>query len=173
MLFVKRYLIIGYIKNAIKTVATVVFKILCLFHLQLTLLCAVFGCILEIAFGIVLKNKITFTIFHLIIALTIIYAIIKTLSVILGFDRRKKNKKKNTAEIVNKEPKKNKVKDNQPIIEEVKEVEKIEEKNIDKPKYFRVKQNPKYVMAEYIDRYELFYDTGNGYKYVRTDYKGE
>jgi hypothetical protein len=39
------------------------------------------------------------------------------------------------------------------------------------PRYYRVAQNPKYVMAEYSDRVELFYDSPRGLKYVRTDYK--
>ena len=39
------------------------------------------------------------------------------------------------------------------------------------PKYFRVAQNPKYVMTEYSDRVELFYESPRGLKYVRTDYK--
>ena len=39
------------------------------------------------------------------------------------------------------------------------------------PKYFTVKQNPKYVMAEYSDRYELFYRSESGFKRVRVDYK--
>ena len=40
-----------------------------------------------------------------------------------------------------------------------------------KPNYYRVSQNPKYIMAEYPDRCELYYDTGSGMKYIRTDYK--
>lgn len=41
-----------------------------------------------------------------------------------------------------------------------------------RPRYFRVRQNPKYVMAEYPDRYELFYErTAGDWQYVRTDYK--
>ena len=39
------------------------------------------------------------------------------------------------------------------------------------PTYYRVAQNPKYVMAEYADRVELYYETPRGLKYVRTDYK--
>ena len=39
------------------------------------------------------------------------------------------------------------------------------------PVYYRVAQNPKYVMAEYVDRVELYYETPRGLKYVRTDYK--
>ena len=41
-----------------------------------------------------------------------------------------------------------------------------------RPRYYRVRQNPKYVMAEYPDRYELFYERSAGdWQYVRTDYK--
>ena len=42
----------------------------------------------------------------------------------------------------------------------------------EKPRYYKLKQNPDYVMAEYSDRYELFLITANGLKKVRTDYKG-
>ena len=41
----------------------------------------------------------------------------------------------------------------------------------EKPKYFKVKQNPNYIMAEYMDRYELLVKTESGLKLVRTDYK--
>ena len=37
--------------------------------------------------------------------------------------------------------------------------------------YFKVKQNPNYLMAEYTDRYELFLKTETGLKKVRVDYK--
>ena len=47
----------------------------------------------------------------------------------------------------------------------------IIEKQIEKPKYYRVKQNPEYLMAEYADRYELYRITPNGLVKVRTDYK--
>lgn len=39
------------------------------------------------------------------------------------------------------------------------------------PKYYAVKQNRNYVMAEYEDRYELFVKCNGGLKRVRTDYK--
>lgn len=39
------------------------------------------------------------------------------------------------------------------------------------PKYYAVKQNRNYVMAEYEDRYELFVKYNGGLKRVRTDYK--
>ena len=39
------------------------------------------------------------------------------------------------------------------------------------PKYYNVKQNKNYVMAEYEDRYELYLKTQSGLSKVRTDYK--
>lgn len=39
-----------------------------------------------------------------------------------------------------------------------------------RPKIYRVKQNPGFIMYEYPDRVELFKDTDEGLKYVRTDY---
>ena len=39
------------------------------------------------------------------------------------------------------------------------------------PKYYAVKQNKNYVMAEYQDRYELYLKTPNGLSKIRTDYK--
>ena len=37
----------------------------------------------------------------------------------------------------------------------------------DKPTYFRVAQNPKYVMAEYPDRFELYYDNDGDLQFVK------
>ena len=37
----------------------------------------------------------------------------------------------------------------------------------EKPVYFRVAQNPKYVMAEYPDRYELYYDNDGELQFVK------
>ena len=39
------------------------------------------------------------------------------------------------------------------------------------PIYFTVKQDPRYIFAEYQDRYELYLKTDNGLQYVRTDNK--
>ena len=39
------------------------------------------------------------------------------------------------------------------------------------PRFYRVAEDPRYVMAEYSDRIELFFKTPEGYRYVRTDRK--
>jgi len=41
----------------------------------------------------------------------------------------------------------------------------------DAPVYYRVAQNPKYVMAEYKDRYELYYDDDGEYTFVKSTLK--
>lgn len=41
----------------------------------------------------------------------------------------------------------------------------------EQPKYYSVKQNPNYVMAEFSDRYELYKKTPHGLAKIRTDYK--
>ena len=41
------------------------------------------------------------------------------------------------------------------------------------PVYYAVKQNQNYIMAEYADRYELYFKDRNGLKKIRTDLKTE
>ena len=48
---------------------------------------------------------------------------------------------------------------------------KTEVKQNSNIKYYEVKQDSRYVFAEYDDRYELFLKTNDGLKYVKTDYK--
>ena len=42
---------------------------------------------------------------------------------------------------------------------------------VSQPKYFRVKQNPNFVMAEYADRFELFKILDGQLVRIRIDYK--
>ena len=153
MIFVPRFLVFGIIKKIVGGTFKVIYSILEFLHLQLTLLCVTLGVLLEIAFGIVLKNDFTLKVFHIIIAVTLVYAVIRTVAKLLGLDKKKK--KASTAEIVE-------VKQEEPALLPSEE---------EKPVYYRVKQNPQYVMAEFSDRYELFLDTKDSLKYIRTDYK--
>ena len=43
----------------------------------------------------------------------------------------------------------------------------------EKPRYFRVTQNPRYIMAEYSDRCILYYQTGDKLRHIRTDFKSD
>ena len=86
------------------------------------------------------------------------HAIVGTVKRLLGLD--KKVKKSKGAQIVNK---KSDVKDD--------DANDYDQPRKEKPTYFRVKQSPDYVMAEYSDRYELYKKSEVGLKHVRTDYK--
>lgn len=54
--------------------------------------------------------------------------------------------------------------------EEPKRAEVKQKKSV-YPIYFSAKQDPRYVFAEYEDRYELYLKTDSGLKYVKTDKK--
>ncbi|MBR5439516.1 MAG: hypothetical protein IKV61_04805 [Clostridia bacterium] len=49
--------------------------------------------------------------------------------------------------------------------------QKVKPKKNVYPIYFTVKQDPRYVFAEYEDRYELYLKTESGLKYIKTDAK--
>ena len=97
-------------------------------------------------------------VFQVALVLSIIYAIVATLRKALGID--KKVKKSKGVQIV--QPQEEKV---QPIKEQ------SVPQTVEKPRYFSVKQNPNYVMAEFNDRYELYLKTKDGLEKIRTDYK--
>jgi len=155
MIFIRNYLIWGAVKSVISVIFRAIYKVLVFFHLHLTLFCAVLGAVLEIAFGIVLDNDVSFAVFHVIMCLTLVYALVATVYKITVGGGKKPDKKERTAEIV------------QPPIELP-----ASEAATEKPRYYRVKQNPKYVMAEFNDRYELYLESETGLTHIRTDYKG-
>lgn len=45
------------------------------------------------------------------------------------------------------------------------------ENSMEKPRIYRVKQDPQYIMYEYSDRVELYKETEKGLLYIRTDMK--
>ena len=95
---------------------------------------------------------------------SIIYAIVGTIKRVLGIDKKNKNSK--GVQIVKPEQKENTESEQkeQPIVAQTIEKEQ-------KPMYFRVKNHPDYIMAEYLDRVELFKKTETGLRKIRTDYK--
>lgn len=144
-------------------VFTVVYKILSVLNLQLTLFVLLIGAVLFLT-GTLNKNPTVLLIFQIILICSVVYAIISTLKRMLGI--KKKPKKSKGAQILTTDGENN---------VNVADIENGSERQIqveqDAPTYFRVKQNPEYVMAEYKDRYELFRITKDGLKRVRTDYK--
>ena len=122
------------------------------------------------------KGTWAFTAYHIVGAILIAYAVVATVCSLLGIGRsKKKDKRASNVNIVERED----VKD-EPAEEFAEKPEKPQKKKRIKekeekvyPVYSVVKQNPSYFMAEYEDRYELYYKTTDGYRHVRTDYKKE
>ena len=165
MILYKNRLIFGIIKKFISMVFTVVYKILSVFHLQLTLLVLLIGAVLFLT-GALNKNPTVLLVFQIILICSIVHAIISTLKGMLGI--KKKPKKSKGAQILDTDGDK---KENETVKNTENAVERQVQVEQDTPTYFRVKQNPEYVMAEYKDRYELFRITKDGLKRIRTDYK--
>ena len=163
MILLRNRLIVGVIKNIIKTVFTVVLKIFQFLNLQFSLLIALIGCVLYIT-GTFDKNPVVLLVFQLMLIVSIIYAIVGTIKRVLGIDKKNKNSK--GVQIVKPEQKENTESEQkeQPIVAQTIEKEQ-------KPMYFRVKNHPDYIMAEYLDRVELFKKTETGLRKIRTDYK--
>lgn len=163
MILYKNRLIFGLIKRLFVAVFTIVYKILALFNLQLPLLVALIGVVLYFT-GVFEQNLAILIVFYILVIISIAYAILTTIKKLLGVDKKVKRSK--GAQIISTDAKEE---------EEEKETEeKVEEKTrgkVEKPTYFKVKNHPDYVMAEYSDRYELFRKTDDGLKKVRTDYK--
>ena len=163
MILYRNRLLFGVIKSMFGAVFGVVGKLLALLNLQITAILLLLGLVLYFT-GTFEQNAELLTIFQLLVVLSAVYAVIATIKSLLGLD--KKVKKSKGAQIVS--------------AQNVKEVDGeqqsqsiMQQTQTEKAVYFRVKQNPEYVMAEYADRYELFRSANGKLVKVRTDYKGE
>ena len=151
----KNRALLGIVWAIIKTVFKLVYGILKFFNLHLAFLVAIAGVVLF--FTGALKNSVVLTVFYVAVIFSIVYAIFTTIKKLLGFGGKKVSKSKGVQ-----------------IVDEEKSSSGDDEEDqdiTDYPKYYKVKQNPAYVMAEFKDRYELYLKTKDGLKLVRTDYK--
>ena len=171
MILIRNRFIFGLIKNAIKTVFTVIIKVFQLFNLQWTLLVGLIGIVLFIT-GAFEQNPTALLVFRLLLIATIVYAIVGWIRRALGLET--KNKTSKGIQIIKHE---NKCKNNKEVqkqeVQEEKTTKVVEQVVVKEqaPTYYRVKNHPDYVMAEYVDRYELYKKTQSGLKKIRTDYK--
>ena len=92
-------------------------------------------------------GSIPFAVLVIGVLVTVLYSIYRAL-----FKKKGNLKKEREKERQSKEPKQTK-------------------KRVVYPIYFTVKQDPRYIFAEYEDRYELYLKTESGLKYVKTDVK--
>lgn len=150
-------------KKFIKAVLGVIYKVIAYLNLQPILLVSLVGLILYFT-GLYDNNQVVRICLQVVFILSAIYAIGATIKKLLGFESRIKRTK--GAQIVEE-----KGQEEQPN-EQDGEQEKPEQViTVDEPRYFRVKQNPDYIMAEFSDRYELYRITDGGLQKVRTDSK--
>ena len=161
MLAVKSRSIFGGLKKAIKIIFEAVYKVLSFFNLQFTLLVAFAGLILYVT-----------GLFHSQPKLKVWFLIALVASVVLGlflfvrklFNANKRlDEKAERGEVqtvrVEAEQTETSTEPSAPVIQNI------------KPTYYKVAQNPNFIMAEYPDRYELFKKTDKGLVKVRTDFK--
>lgn len=159
MIFIKNRGIIGILKRIIKAVFRVVYAVINLLGLQALLFTLLVGLVLYVT-GIIPENKTVVIIFAVAIVLSIVFAVYLTVH------RISKTVKKDNPSVkiitptdVDSDLGQNQTEQRPPIVDE------------EKPRYFKVKENPNYLMAEYADRYELLLITKDGLKKVRVDYK--
>ncbi len=165
MIILRNRLVWGIIKNTIKAIFSVLYQIIALLNLQVPVLILLIGVIMFFT-GVFENNAVVLTIFYVLLAISIVSAIVMTIKKILGIDSRVKKSK--GAQIIRTE--------NQTYQDERNyqaQTVQVEQESYKKesPTYYKVKQNPNFIMAEYSDRYILYKRTEDGLKKIRTDYK--
>ena len=162
MLLVKSRSIFGGLKKAVKVIFEAVYKVLSFFNLQFTLLVGFVGLILYVT-----------GLFHKYPQIRVWFLVAIIASVFLGLFLFIKKLFKKSKKLEDKAERGNvqTVRVESQATETKEEIEKSSTViQNDKPKYYKVAQNPNYIMAEYPDRYELYKKTPNGLVKVRTDF---
>lgn len=166
------------IKKIISQALKAVYRLLCVFNLQFTILVVLVGVLLW-ALGVFEQGGFALIIFVILFIGSIGLALYLTARKILGLDTEKQKKSK--IQIVgNNQPESQTQSVNISTMQTQQNAVETQNAQIEQgeclqpevPRYYKVKQNSNYVMAEYSNRYELFLITPNGLKKIRTDYKG-
>jgi len=170
----------------ISTVFQAVYAVISLLKLQFVILVSVLWLILHFT-GITVKYPIANLFLSLALIASVIYAVVSILKALLGLGGKKK--KRRGAQLV-KSSKRAAKEDDDTVAETATSVSEntfnnaaaaaatpvqpsaqVAAERVEEPKYFRVKQNPDLVMAEYGDRYELYKISGGSLVKIRTDFK--
>ena len=155
-------------KDFFKTVFSFIYKFFNALNLVPALFVALVGLVLYVT-GTLNAYPVITVIFQVLLVLTAIYAIVATGRKLLGLDKRVKKSK--GMQIIDDDGADTSAETEQEKAAETEKVVNPPIRKKEQPKYFKLKQNPDYVMAEYSDRYELFLITEKGLKKIRTDYK--
>lgn len=188
MIILGNRLIFGIIKKIIVAVLTFVYKVLSLFNLQMTALVLLVGLVLFVT-GVFERSAAALIIFCFALVLSVLGAVWFTVKRLLGFSGGKK--RKGVEIIKSKGVKTDDIPPAAPAPEraqpayaeedaprQVSEADTVQAAPADStksipayPRYFAVRQNKDYIMAEYADRYELYLKDRYGLKKIRIDYK--
>ena len=161
----------------LSTVFQTIYGVISFFHLQGTVIVALLWIILHFT-GVTDKFAVVKLLLSLALILSVLYAVYAIIKSLLGLDY--KRKKRRGAEVIRS--KETTFEDRQDKPQTVcdapyqfqTEEEQPQTQSVvseDQPKYFRVRQNPSLIMAEYNDRYELYKITDKGLLKMRTDFK--
>ncbi len=164
-------LILGFLFRFVTEAIKLVYKIIDTFNLQIALLVFLIGFIVFVIAGVEASGAI-FTVFIVAMFASILLAVFGTVRNLLGLD--KKPKKKRGAQIVDSQQV---VIEEQPKTYVASNIPQARQEQVEgqyqaqQPVYFRTKQNPDYVFAEFSDRYELYKISSGQLVKIRTDYK--
>lgn len=151
------------VRKVIKKIFAIIYKVIAIFNLQPALMVALVGSVLYFT-GVYDRVESLKIILQVAFILSAIYAIVVTACNLLGIGK-KKIKRSKGAQIVS---------EGQLADKPVTTTQKVEERPKEKvstPVYYKVKQNPNYIMAEYEDRYELYLNKNGNLVKIRTDLK--
>lgn len=189
MIILGNRLIFGIIKKIIVTVLTFVYKVLSLFNLQVTALVLLVGLVLFVT-GVLERSAAALIIFCFALVLSVLGAVWFTVKRLLGLSGGKK--RKGVEIIKSKGVKTDDIPPAAPAPERARPAYAEEDapRQVSEtadtaqaapaastesipayPRYFAVRQNKDYIMAEYADRYELYLKDRYGLKKIRIDYK--
>lgn len=166
MILYKNRLVFGMIRRIIKTVFSVAYKVIKAFNLHFTLFVLLLGIVLAVL-GVIAKEGAGLYVYLVVLALTVVYAVVKNIKNVFGIKPQKGKIK--IVKVDDKTFQETQPQEQQSNLQQFHE--QLVQSYVETPKYYAVKNNPNYVYAEYSDRYELFLKTSNGLKKVRVDYK--
>ncbi len=175
MILVKNNLIFGTIKRIILLVFKIIYKIIAFLNLQFSLLIALVGLVLFLTGVFEGRGELT-SVYLVILICSVIFSLIGT--VLKWLNVTPKRKKRGNVKISKDGSNDVEVNaNNQPQLDMQQNINNQEEvvngSLKQYPIYYTVKQNDAYVMAEFVDRYELYLKTPSGLKKVRIDYKND
>lgn len=167
------------IKNIIVGIFKAIYKVFSIFNLQFALLVALVGVVLYFC-GVFNNGGLSLLVFCIVFIGSLLLAVFLTIKKIFGGGKPKS--KKNQVQIIQQveeqTPQQNVYNTTQSQVvspnanfNNYQQVAPPIQTVAEQPVYYRVKQNSRYIMAEYSNRYELYQITPTGMKKIRTDYK--